>query len=320
MMIIKHAWRNVLYGKGSTLIKIVSLSLGIFVAVVLCARVAYELNYDTCYNGIEQIHVVETGWGREHGMGEPQPYNLYPTAKTLMEHFPNEVESASVIFSFVPDKLKHANINFQAHAIAADSLYFQTMGISLVKGNALDLGMPDAIFLSQSLAREIFGAEEPIGKTLLLGDSKEVLVKGMFADLPENVSTPVDAVTSINGLNYRMDWYSGGNFLTRARLKKGADLNEVNKRTHAVFANYLPISDYYGQYGIKDINISLTPLKGYHLRHSKVRTMIIVLSLLAFSLLFTAAFNYALIAISSLAHRAKAIGVHKCVGQRPAMC
>ena len=66
--------------------------------------------------------------------------------------------------------------------------------------------------------------------------------------------------------------------------------------------------------GIKGIDISVTPLKGYELRRSEARTMMYIVSLLGLILLLSASFNYALISISSLSHRAKSIGVHKCSG------
>ena len=65
---------------------------------------------------------------------------------------------------------------------------------------------------------------------------------------------------------------------------------------------------------VKKVEISLTPLKGYNLQQPSNMAMVIILSILGLVLLLTAAFNYALISISSLSHRAKAIGVHKCNG------
>ena len=44
--------------------------------------------------------------------------------------------------------------------------------------------------------------------------------------------------------------------MTMIRMKKEADANFINERTKAIFANYLPIEDYYGEMGIKGIDIS----------------------------------------------------------------
>lgn len=310
--------QNIVRGKDSSIIKIISLSLGLFISIILFARVALELSYDTFYQDSGQLYVVQTAWENKEGKGKPSPYNIYPTGETLMRHFPEQVASSTVIYDFVGKTLHHGDKKYQAQLVAADSLFFQTMGIPLYEGNATDLNLPDALFLSRSFAREIFGDENPMGKTLIWGGEQEKVVKGIFADVPENVSVITDAVLSTHALKVRKGWTSGGNFRTMIRLKTGADADFVNQRTAAVFANYLPIGDHYGEYGIKGIDISITPLEGFHLRQSGVMTMIYTLSLLACILLLAAAFNYALISISSLSHRAKAIGVHKCSGAETA--
>lgn len=307
---IYYAIQNLIRGKESPIIKVVSLSLGLFISIVLFARVALELSYDTFYQDSNQLYIVETTWDK----GKSSPYNIYPTGETLMKHFPKEVENSTVIFTFVGKMLQHGEEKYQSQLIATDSLFIPTMGIPLLKGNTMDLTIPNTLFLSQSFARQIFKDESPIGKTLLWGGKQEVTVRGIFMDIPENVSIPTNAILSINSIRNRKDWNSGGNYMTMIRLKEGADANIINQRSKTVFSNYLPINEHYGKHGIKDINISITPLRGYHLQQEQIKTMIYTMSILAIILLFTAAFNYALISISSLSHRAKAIGVHKCVG------
>ena len=311
---IYYAIQNIIRGKDSTIIKVVSLSLGLFLSIILLARVALELSFDTFYQDYEQLHVVQTAWENKDGKGKPSPYNIYPSGETLMKHFPEHVESSTVIYTFIGQTLKHGNENYSSKIVAADSLFFQTMGIPLIKGNVLDLNIPDAIFLSNTQARKIFGDQDPMGKVLIWGGSYEKVVKGIFADVPENVTIQTQAVISMNCVTNWKGWNSGGNYLTMLRMKEGADIDFINQRTSAVFANYLPISDHYGQYGISGIDISITPLKGYHLQQGKVMTMIYIMSLLAIILLLASAFNYALISISSLANRAKGIAIHKCSG------
>ncbi len=55
-------------------------------------------------------------------------------------------------------------------------------------------------------------------------------------------------------------------------------------------------------------------LADYHTGNSTVRTMILATTLLAIVILLVSAFNYVLISVSSLSHRAKEMGVHKCSG------
>ena len=313
MKTIYYAIQNIIRGKDSTIIKVVSLSLGLFLSIILFALVTMELNHNSFYQDNEDVYVVETSWDKSN----PSPYCIYPTAQALMEHFPEQVEMATVINDFTSRSLQHGKEDFPVALIQSDSLFFQTMGIPLIEGNALDLNIPDAIFLSQTTAKRIFGNENPIGKTLMWQYKYELIVKGIFTDVPENVTTKTEAVLSILypwTKAMRTDWSSGGNYPTFVRLKKGADVEYINQRINPIVANYISDIESYEKLGLRNVEVSLTPIRGYNLKNEKTRTMIAIVSLLGFVLLLTASFNYALISISSLSYRAKAIGVHKCNG------
>ncbi|MBR4044537.1 MAG: ABC transporter permease, partial [Bacteroidaceae bacterium] len=319
MKTIYYAIQNIIRGKDSTLIKVVSLSLGLFFSIVMFALVGVQLGFDSFYRDNEDIYVAETAWDSGKGLEYKNYFCIYPTAKTLMEHFPEQVESATVICEHAPRAVQLGKEHIRLHLIQSDSLFFQTMGVPLVEGNAIDLHAPDALFLSESSARRIFGSENPIGKTLRWQNKYELIVKGIFTDMPRNVTMYAEAVLSINhpwmlGGSMRTDWMGGGNYPTFVRLKKGADMDYINQRINSVVGNYLDSAGFYDSGSVKKIELSLTPLKGYNLQQAATKSMVITLSILGLILLLTAAFNYALISISSLSHRAKAIGVHKCNG------
>ena len=318
MKTIYYAIQNIIRGKDSTLIKVVSLSLGLFFSIIMFAMVGMQLGFDSFYRDNKDIYVVETAWDSGQGLDTKNYFCMYPTAKTLLEHFPEQIESATVIAEFAPRVVQLGKENIHLALIQADSLFFQTMGVPLIEGNALDLHMPDALFLSEASARRIFGSENPIGKTLRWQNKYELIVKGIFADMSQNVTMYAEAVLSINhpwsDKAMPKDWMGGGNYPTFVRLKKDADMDYINQRINPIVGNYLDSTDFYKSGSVKKVEISLTPLKGYNLQQPSNMAMFIILSILGLVLLLTAAFNYALISISSLSHRAKAIGVHKCNG------
>ena len=68
--------------------------------------------------------------------------------------------------------------------------YFQALGIPLIRGRAIterdDLHAPEAAIVSESLARRVFGDEEPVGKTFRFNnrtDAPVVTVVGVVHDL-----------------------------------------------------------------------------------------------------------------------------------------
>ena len=314
---IYYAIQNIIRGKDSTLIKVVSLSLGLFFSIIIFSIIGTHLSHDSFYQDKENIYVVETAWDSGKGLEYKNYYCIYPTAKTIMEHFPEQVETATAISQFAPRFLQYGKEIIQLDLVQGDSLFFQTMGVPLLEGNALDLTQPDALFLSKSIAKRIFGNESPMGKTIRWQNKHELIVKGIFADMPQNVTIHAEAVLSIHhpwdGGRDR-DWKGGGNYPTFVRLKKGADAEYINQRINPIVGNHLATTKSFQSGSVKRVEVSLTPLKRYHLKNGQVTMMVIVLSILGLALLLTATFNYALISISSLSYRAKAIGVHKCNG------
>ena len=312
-----YSIQTILRGKQANIIKIVSLTLGLLVSILLFARVAFELNYDSFYQDSEQLFLVKTTWVSDKGPSKPQSEVIYPTAQTIAEHFPDAVKSYTTAFLFGPNKVYHGKEKFSGDIVLADSLFFPTMGIKLYSGNSYELATPEVVFLSQTFAKEIFGSENPIGKTLRYptynGDA-QLTVKGLYADIPENVSfTRFKAIVSFATLEkYRiasLGWTSGGNFNAFVRLKDKSDAEVINRGINPIIDKHLP-KDHYGQ----SIEVSVSPLRDHHLENSDVKKMISIMLLLGFTILFTATLNYVLISVSSLAYRSKAIGVHKCNG------
>lgn len=316
---LKYAIQNVIRGKGSNVVKVVSITLGLLVSIILIAKVVYELNYDNFYQDNERLYVVKTGWDG----GEPlHGNNIYPTAATIARHFPNQVESFTTVTNTY-GKISHGNDTYQRTIVQADSLFFPTMGIPLYKGNALDLANPDMIFLSESFAKEIFGSSDPMGKTLLysIGEGNQpFIVKGIYVDIPPNTTLyRPEAIISIANrtkyYNVGLGWNTGGNYQAFIRLKHSKeDAEIINKGiTSIIMSQYMPM-DHYGKFGVKGIDVILSPLRDLHLDNSDIVKMLYIMSILAIALLFTATLNYVLVSLSSLAYRSKAIGVHKCNG------
>ena len=65
-----YAIQMIVRGKDSSVIKIVSLSLGLLISIILFARVAFEFNCDNFYEDTDRLFLVETAWKDDKGMGD----------------------------------------------------------------------------------------------------------------------------------------------------------------------------------------------------------------------------------------------------------
>ena len=312
---LHYVIQTLLHSKGSNLLKVVSLGLGLTMSILLFARVAFEQSYDTCFPDTDRLYQV---WSQFTVKGEKldwQQQNCGPVAGGILESFPEQVESATCTSRWMASSpLYYGNTRFNETKIAADSLFFRTMGIEVLSGNPVkDLQQPNIVYLSETLAEKMFGGENPIGKVVSYNHERDLTVRGTYADLPDNTTVKADAVISLPPSwaaevdNY--SWRGGDSYLQYIRLKPGVDAETLNSRLGAMVDKYRPEEDKKFGYTAK-----IAPLRDTYRGYDSVSRSKVILLVMGFSILFIAALNYALISISSLSRRAKAVGVQKCNG------
>jgi putative ABC transport system permease protein len=313
---IYYVIQTLLRGRGSNIIKIISLGLSLTMSILLFSRVAYEQSFDTCYKDYDNLYQIWSVFTVKGEKYPPQEQNCGPVAGAILENFPEQVEAATSTCYWKNSPLYNGNIRFDEKKIVADSLFFQTMGIEVLSGNPVkDLQQPDVIFLSDRFAKKIFGGEDPVGKTINYNHEKDFMVKGTYKALPANATVNPEAVISMptlwnegSGGNY--SWQGGDSYPEYIRFRSGADKSVVNARIDAMIEKYRPEESK----TIYGYTAFVKPIRDTYRNYESVKRMRNIMSVLGFAILFIAALNYVLISISSLTYRAKAVGVHKCNG------
>lgn len=313
---IYYVIQTLLRGRGSNIIKVISLGLGLTMSILLFSRVAYEQSFDTCFKDNDNLYQIWSVFSVKGEQFDPQEQNSGPVAGAILENFPKEVESATSIGEwFVSAPVYNGDVRFNDKKIAADSLFFRTMGIEVLSGNPeKELVQKDVIFLSDRFAKKIFGGENPIGKRLSYDHQFDLTVKGTYANLPENATINPEAVVSMptvwsrNWGNY--SWSGGDSWKEYIRFRPGADKSVVNARIDAMIDKYRPAEDK-KEFGYTAF---VKPIRDTYREYDEVKRMRNIMSILGFAILFIAGLNYVLISISSLSYRAKSVGVHKCSG------
>jgi putative ABC transport system permease protein len=184
---IYYVIQTLLHGRGSNIIKVISLGLALTMSILLFARVAFEKSCNTCYKDYDQLYQVLSVWTVEGDRdNEPNEMNLPVVAGFILENFPDEVESAVNVCKYmVFGPLYNGSVRSSDYKIMADSLFFRTMGIEVLTGDAVqELQQKEVVFLSDRLARKMFGDENPIGKVINYDKQIQLTVKGIYAALP----------------------------------------------------------------------------------------------------------------------------------------
>ncbi len=318
---IYYSIRTLLRERGSNLIRVISLSLGLTIGILLFSQIVFELSYENCYPEAERLAMVRaqiTNLSTGEIMGDDgtnYDYTVFaPTANAVAESMPEEVEYASCV---LPER--EYNIYYEEKLLSdvdyiyVDSCFFQVFGIPLLKGNLKDLIIPRSVFVSERFARETFADEDPVGKILSADKQNTFTIRGVYKDVPENTMLTHDFVVSIynnnGGYQAGNGWNGNDVFYTFLRLRRESDMDKVNDNIQRVIEKYTEttIDDWKMDY-------SIIPLVKRHLDSPDVQKRLVIYGFLGFAIFFVAIMNYMLISIATLSRRAKSVGVHKCSG------
>ncbi|MDE7144788.1 MAG: ABC transporter permease [Duncaniella sp.] len=308
---------SMLAQKGANAIKIVSVAVGLLVSCLIFTRLAYNYSYDTCFHDYDRLYQVRMSYevnGEKMGPFEScvgkLSWGIYSEMSEYVSAATNIYRGAGGV------QLYNGEQRIDADKIASDSLFFETMGIKVLVGQPkYDLALPNIIYLSESMARELYGDESPIGRTISAENAIDLTVKGVFKDLPENVTIyPFKVVISMSTfqtqIEQRFQWSGADSWPTYMRLKSDCTLTEeqLNSKLNQMYQTHQPDTEDY------KVIITATPIRDMYLDIDDVKKMNMVMWALGLSLLLMTVLNYVLITIASLSRRSKGVGIHKCSG------
>ena len=308
--------QTLLHSRGNNSVKLLSLTLGLTVGILLFSQIVYELNYDTFYREPEQLTMFGNRYIKKTGEITDWEYDTFrPAAAALMESLPEAVECATPFLMFhQPDLYKNDQKLTDTQTLFGDTLYFRTMGIDVLEGDPHFLAQKGSVFLSRRKAREWFGEEDPIGKTLNMDKSRELTVRGIYEDIPGNVLFRHNLVISLPTIEESYGegtWYSNDMYMVYVRLRQGADLDRLNARMSDILAKYTAVKD---RWDGSSLEGQLLPATDFYLSHTPNVQRLVILFVLGIAIFFVSGMNYVLAAIATLGRRAKLVGVHKCCG------
>jgi predicted permease len=192
----------------------------------------------------------------------------------------------------------------------------------LVKGDpATALSEPYSVVLTESAAAKYFGGDNPMGRTLSVDRSFDVVVTGVVQDPPANSSLTFDLLSPFRILlteyigDQNEDNWGFNSFATFLLLAPGARASDVNAKLDGYLQRYVPED--------KE-RLGIQPLLDVHLRstleHDSLSPASIkyvwIFSVLAFFILAIAAINFMNLTTARSAKRAREVGLRKVVGAR----
>ncbi len=335
--LLKHSIRSFKRQRSYIIINILGLSIGIACSLLIALYVINEAGYDRFNKKADRIFRIVLS-GKIGGQELTGAWTPSPMGPASPREFP-EVEDFLRMDGMGPTAVEYNKQSFiDNDIIQADSSFFNFFSIPVLKGDAASLlNSPHKIVLSETMAKTLFGNENPIDKALKLGtDSVRFIVSGVMADVPEKSHFKASMIVSF--MTYPRskegNWLSN-NLATYVLLKPNTDFKAVNSKFKDLVIKYIgPEIEKYLHISLQDFlakgnkyNYFIQNLKDIHLDTSihdmfKPATdpkYLIIFGSIAILIVIIAAINFMNLATAQASRRAKEVGIKKLGGSTRGM-
>ena len=333
---LKTAIRHLIRHKTYSIINILGLAMGIAFCLLTFLFVKQEWSYDTFHEQSDHLFRIinfQTDTKDNEYVMTLMPENLGPL---LEENFPQ----FSQIVRIQDGKTTDFTIDQQqytARFLYVDPTFLQMFSFPLKYGDVTTaLNTRDAIVLSESTVKKCFGAENPIGKDLILrthhwnNEPRAFTVTGIISDPPNNSSIQFDILLPFENLPSKrarsgmsdspmndpniLSFMLPTNYVF-ARLRDPSQRIEINQ-------NVQKFVDDNKFERVRPVSMALQPLSEIHFDARPLYTLetpgnpayAYILAGITFSVLLIACVNFMNLAIARLSTRAREVGVRKMVG------
>lgn len=301
--------------KAYTLIDVFGLSVSLMFVILISVYTVQELNTDRFHENGDRIYVL----GNESG-----EQTAVPISYRLQERYP-EIEKICPVIprSFMGMPVYYGDKKLKSETICADSTFFDFFSFKLTEGlpNQV-LQDPYGAVVSETFANKMFGSENPIGKSLRIGDSTNVVITGIMEDIRKSVLPYADMMIRIeragdfNPSLSKESYGNAGATVGFLMLQKGANLESKKEDMISYF------KEIFWPYQINVWKeITLTPLNdlyftpfGYSNLNHGDRKFVLVLMSVGILILIFAIFNYINLTVAQAGQRAKEMATRRLMG------
>ncbi|WP_426328448.1 ABC transporter permease [Pedobacter sp. R-06] len=314
---LKIALRNLWRNKGFTLINLGGLAIGLASCMILLLYVAYEYGYDKQFTDYDKTYVL---YNNQKTASETFSFMAFPGQ--LRDEIKDKVPGIAKVsrLSYAEQMLiSYNHNNFKKNAIFSDPDFMKMFDYKVLKGNKNTmLNSIDGVVLTETLAKNLFGNEDPLNKTVKLDEKENLRVEAVIEDSPKNSTIHLDYIMSwklyekLNPWTKESGW--GNNYcMLFVQLQNNSFFDRANSqmkgmiKAHDKEANGEPF---------------MHPLSKWHL-YDKFENgknvggkidQLRIFFLLAFCILLIACVNFMNLSTAKSEKRAREVGVRKAIG------
>jgi len=308
---LKVALRNLKRDRVHAVVNIAGLAVGLACTLLILLWVQDEVSYNRFHTHGDTIYRVVN---RRTDRASTSSQAPAPLADVMLKEIP-EIESA-VRFLFrdeVELRLDGRSLGGWRGA-SADPQVFDVFSFPLNEGAAATaLEAPDAIVISETLARACFGGEDAMGRLIEVQDAL-LTVTGVVADVPGHSDIQFDYLRPhlsnpelVKYDRFIWNWFA---FHLYVKVHDGVSAEAVDAKVGDFLNTYRASSE-------GNLKVFLQPLARMHLWHldgGGPIQYVLVFTGVALLILALAGINFVNLSTAMAGHRAKEVGLRKVVG------
>jgi ABC-type antimicrobial peptide transport system permease subunit len=191
------ALRNIRRHLSYSLLNVLGLTLGIATCIIIFLVVRNELSYDNYHRKADRIYRVTLDFN---------PSVSLAVAPAMRIDFP-ELEQVSQIWYHREGLIKTGEQRYNEKGyFFADEHFMDVFDYQWLEGNAhTALSAPNALVLTESMARKYFGKKEAMGQVINLDNEYDLKVTGIIKDPPANTHLPFLFLVSFKTLQKELN-------------------------------------------------------------------------------------------------------------------
>ncbi|HEY4653609.1 MAG TPA: ABC transporter permease, partial [Cyclobacteriaceae bacterium] len=317
----KVGWRTMLRSKAYSLINIGGLAAGMTVTILIGLWIWDELSFNKNFVNYDRVAQV---WQFVTFDVEKSSYNSLPIplSEELRSSYPDfeRVSMSSYtqeVILGIPDK------KLTRFGSYVETDFTEMMSLNMLTGSRRGLDDMHSIMLSKTLAKDLFGGEDPMNRMITLNENTSVKVTGIFEDYPHNSSFSDVTFLAPWELYTRMNGYAGqsihawdeNSWQIFVQLREGSDFKTVSDMIRDIRMKLDNPPGYKPEF-------FLHPMSKWHLysdfkngvNTGGLITYVWLFGMIGVFVLVLACINFMNLATARSEKRAKEVGLRKSVG------
>jgi putative ABC transport system permease protein len=330
----KMARRSLAANKGTTVINVLGLVIGISSALVIASVIRFEQSFDSFHSRKDDIYrLVRVSGDRDleyrTGVSHPVPEamrNEIPGIElTAMEYLGGATvdvigDKGQTVTKFVEAKglVTVEPAFFKMFDFAGEPLHW-------IAGNPeTSLTEPNSVVVTKEMAKKYFGNDDPVGQTLRFQKTIDMKITGVIDDFPANSDFPFkflisySSMDNILGKDRLNDWSSvndGHQVFVYAPGMTKAELETLIDIVHARHvAKDLSSMRHYRLQEFREMHYD--PRFGNFSGRTITHNTILALQIIVLFLLLAGCINYVNLSTAQSSLRSKEIGLRKVLGSQ----